>query len=240
VKDWEYRPAQDLGTHGPERLRSLRRESGLVATAGHLAWWSVVRAYLALYHRLEVQGRERIPREGPFILVSNHSSHLDALILASPLPWALRDRIFPIAAGDTFFETPLLTAFAALLLNALPMWRRKCGRHAMDELRRRLVEERCAYILFPEGTRTRTGEAARFKSGLGMLVAGTEIPVVVCRLEGTFQALPPGCRLPRPAKLRLLVGEPLVFSSAPNDRRGWESIARECEEAFERISSPAG
>jgi 1-acyl-sn-glycerol-3-phosphate acyltransferase len=240
MKQWEYKPARDLGSHGGKRFRDPRRESGLLATAGHLCWWGLVRAYLRFYHRLEIVGRERLPAAPPFVLISNHASHLDALVLAAPLPTAHRDQIFPIAAGDTFFETPLLTAFAALLLNALPMWRRRCGRHAMEELRRRLVEEPCAYILFPEGTRSRTGEAASFKSGLGMLVTGTRVPIVPCRLEGTFEALPPGRKFPRPRKIRLLIGEPLVFESAENGREGWERVAKECEDAFLRLASATG
>ncbi|HVR75256.1 MAG TPA: lysophospholipid acyltransferase family protein [Planctomycetota bacterium] len=185
---------------------------------------------------MEIVGREHIPAAPPFVIIANHASHLDALILAAPLPMRHRDRIFPIAAGDTFFETPLLTAFAALLLNALPMWRRRCGRHAMDDLRRRLVEEPCAYILFPEGTRSRTGEAGAFKAGLGMIVAGTPVPIVPCRLDGTFEALPPHRRFPRPRKLRLVIGKPRVFESASNDRQGWDLIARECEQAFRELA----
>ena len=64
-------------------------------------------------------------------------------------------KIFPIAAGDVFFETPAWAAFAAGIMNALPMWRKKFGPHALQELRQRLVEEPCAYILFPEGARSR-------------------------------------------------------------------------------------
>ena len=48
---------------------------------------------------------------------------------------------------------------------------------AIDDLRTRLLEEPIVYMLFPEGTRTRTGAIGRFKPGVGMLVAGTDIPV---------------------------------------------------------------
>jgi 1-acyl-sn-glycerol-3-phosphate acyltransferase len=231
VDDWKLEPARDLGMPLGKRLKSLRRESGLIASAGHQIWWSLVRASMKVYHRLEVRGKASIPRAPPFILVANHESHLDALVLASALPWRLRDRVFPIAAGDTFFETPVLTAFAAMALNALPMWRRNCGPHALEELRRRLIEEPCAYILFPEGTRSRDGTMASFKPGLGMLVAGTAVPVVPCRLEGPFEACPPHARLPRPRKITLAVGEPLRFAATPNDRAGWKEVAARCEEA---------
>jgi 1-acyl-sn-glycerol-3-phosphate acyltransferase len=207
----------------------LQRESGLIATGLRLAWWLLVRGYLALWHRLTIHGHQHIPAQPPVILVGNHTSHLDAFVLASPLPWRLRDRIFPIAAGDVFFQTPLLTAFAAGMLNALPMWRKKCGPHALEQLRQRLLEEPCAYILFPEGTRSRDGKMASFKPGLGMLVAETEVPVVPCYLDGCFQALAADQRWPRPRPISLRIGKPLVFAPIKNNRAGWLHIARETE-----------
>lgn len=237
MDDWKLEPARDLGLPPGDRLKSLRRESGLVSTGLHLAWWAGVRAYLATWHRLTIEGRERLPKKPPFVLVANHTSHLDAMVLAAPLPWRERDRIFPIAAGDVFFQTPLASAFAAGMLNALPMWRKKCGPHALDELRRRLVDEPCAYILFPEGTRSRDGAMTAFKPGLGMLVAGADVPVVPCRLEGCYDALRPEHRVPRPRRIRLRVGEPLNFASTPNSREGWVQVACETEAAVRALSA---
>src|SRR6202012_4552083 len=117
---------------------------------------------------------ENLPTEMPFVLVANHSSHLDALVMGSMLPTKFRNAVFPIAAGVFFFETPVMTAFSAWMMNALPMWRKNAGRHAMQQLRERLVGEPCGYILFPEGTRTRTGEIGAFHAGIGILVAGTQ------------------------------------------------------------------
>src|SRR5262249_2699248 len=89
-------------------------------------------------------------------------------------------------------------AFAAIFINALPLWRKAVGAHALDALRDRLVGGDSGYILFPEGTRTRDGQMGAFKPGIGMMVAGTNIPVVPCWIEGAFEALPSDKRLPRP------------------------------------------
>jgi hypothetical protein len=124
MEKWRLEPARDLGVPLGKSLRSLQRESGLVTVIARLGWWSTVRAYLALGHRLSIRGREHLPVAPPFVIVANHTSHLDALVLAAALPRRLWDRVFPIAAGDTFFETPLLAAFAAVGLNSLPMGRR--------------------------------------------------------------------------------------------------------------------
>lgn len=236
MSDWNLEPARDHGLPPDQRFRSIRRESGLIETVGHFACWSSVRLLLGLFHRLRIEAAHHIPRHPPFILISNHASHLDALVLAAPLPWRIRDRIFPIAAGDVFFETPLTSVLSAGLLNALPMWRKKAGAHAIHELRDRLLKEPCAYILFPEGTRSRDGQMQPFKPGLGMLVAATDVPVIPCHLTGTHAALPPGHSFPRPHPITLRVGPPLTFPGVPDGREGWEHVAGKCERAVRRLA----
>ena len=155
MEDWQYKPAGDLGLKSGESLRSLKREAGLIASLSQSAWRLIVRSYLRGYHRLNVTGAEHLPATAPFVMIANHSSHLDAITLASALPWKLRRSAFPIAAGDVFFETPTAALFSAMMLNALPMWRKRCGSHAMQELRDRLIGEPAIFVLFPEGTRSR-------------------------------------------------------------------------------------
>lgn len=236
MEPWNYEPARDQGLPPVERFRSLKRESGLISSVLHRVWWSGVRIYLRLWHSLQIMGREHLPKAPPFVMVANHASHLDALVLAASLPHAHRDRIFPIAAGDVFFETPAASAFSALMLNALPMWRKKCGPHHMAQLRQRLLEEPCAYILFPEGTRSRDGTMTSFKAGLGMLVADTSVPVVPCYLEGCHQAWPPDRRRPLCKPIRLHIGPPLTFPEVANDREGWKQAAARVEEAVRGLN----
>ena len=144
---------------------------------------------------------------GPFVLAANHCSHLDALVLGAALKPRHRERAFPIAAGDVFFQTTAVSVFSAIMLNALPMWRKNCGPHALAELRRKLQEEKAIFIIFPEGGRTRTGSMMPFKHGLGMLVAETNVPVVPCGLIGTFEALPANRKIPRPVRIKLIIGD---------------------------------
>ncbi|HKX09626.1 MAG TPA: lysophospholipid acyltransferase family protein [Stellaceae bacterium] len=228
--EWRLKPARDLGLSERQRLASLTRELGFVATVTHLCWRQLVRGYLRLFHRFTIVGLEHLP-EPPFVLIANHSSHLDALSLAAAMPSRLVDRIHPIAAEDTFFTSFASSAFAALALNALPLRRRATKPADIAMLRARLVEDRLVYILFPEGTRSRTGEMADFKAGIGALVAGTSVPVVPCHLHGAFAALPPDRRWPRFTRLRLHVGMPLSFQECANERRDWQTIAARCEVA---------
>lgn len=236
MKDWNYTPSNDQGLTWNQSVTSLRRESGLFSTLLHVTWWQGIRLYFSVWHRLTVIGRENLPDRPPFVLVANHTSHLDALALGAPLSWKLRDRVFPIAAGDVFFTNPATSTFSALLLNALPMWRKHCGPHALGELRRKLVEEPCGYILFPEGGRSRDGKPLPFKPGLGMLIAGTEVPVVPCHLQGCHLALPAGRKAPRPVRITLRVGKPVCFSTCGNDRAGWTEVAAQLAQAVDELA----
>ena len=229
MQKWELRPARDHGLSLGEQVRSTHREGGLISAMANYASCAVVGIYLKTIHRLSIEGRDHLPDSGPYVLAANHASHLDSLVLASAVTRQRRTRVYPIAAGDTFFSSPITGLLSALLINALPMWRqRRCG-HALSDLRERLTEDECIYIVFPEGTRTRTGQMAPFKAGLGMMVAGTSVPVVPCRLIGTFQALPPHRRLPRPARIFLRIGEPKTFGELPNDRAGWQQVTQAVE-----------
>lgn len=214
-----------------ERLRSVKREGGLLTLISRTLWWWWVRGVLRLTERVEILGGEHLPPSAPFVMVANHSSHLDVLVLATSLPLRLRNHTLPLAAGDTFFETPAMAAFAAGMMNALPLWRKNCGHHAIDTLRHRLVTEPCGYILFPEGTRSRTGQPSPFRHGIGMLVAGTGVPVIPCHLLGTFAAMPPMAKWPRPGRIILRIGTPCLFQDVPNERTGWQAVARRLEQS---------
>jgi 1-acyl-sn-glycerol-3-phosphate acyltransferase len=210
------------------------------AVAGRLAraaLWKTLRCWLSLYHRLEIHGRELLPAAAPFVLAANHASHLDTLTLAAALTPRLRERLRPLAAEDVFFRTSSRARLATTLLHALPLARRHCGSHFLRGLRHRLEDEDCVYILYPEGTRSRTGAMGAFKHGLGALTAGSRVPVVPCHLHGTFDALPAGRTLPRPWKVSLHIGSPLSFADVDNSREGWRYVAGCVEAAIRKIGA---
>lgn len=233
---FHYEPADDHGLPAGEALRSTLREPGLVSCISTQATWLSVSAYLRIRQRLKVYGGERLPKEPPFVIVANHTSHMDALALGAAVPRRVRHRMFPLAAGDVFFDTPSHTAMAALTINALPMWRDNMGRHALQHLRERLERGRGVFILFPEGKRSRDGRMLPFKAGIGMLLAATSVPVYPAYISGAFEAWPPESKRPVPGRVSVRLGEAVTFGDVENRREGWKAVAAQLREAVVALS----
>ena len=217
---WTYEPAGDLDQSAVERLRKFPREPDLSVYAVRSFAALMIRAWLRIYHRFEVTGTEHLPADQSFVMVANHASHLDTLCILSALPLRKLHRAFPAAAQDYFFVNLPRLAMAAIVVNALPFGRRGNIRHSLELCRGLLENPGNILILFPEGTRTRTGEMEEFKPGIGLLAAGTQIPIVPCYLAGAFQAWPKGKIIPRPRKLRLRIGEPKIYAHLPAGKDG--------------------
>lgn len=191
-----------------------------------------IRAWLCLYHRLEVIGREHLPAEGSYVLAANHTSHLDTLCLLSALPVKKLHRTFPAAAADYFFTSVPRITMAAVVVNALPFDREMHFRQSLNLCKELLANRGNVLILFPEGTRSTTGEIGEFKPGIGLLLAGTDVPVLPCHLAGAFEAWPKGRRLPRPGRLRLIIGAPRNYVAL---KPGKESALHICQDLREAV-----
>lgn len=236
MRKWKYDTATDHAVPPGERFLSIRREKGIASSIAHALTMFGMATYFRIYHRLKVIGRHKLPTTTPFILCSNHVSHADAMALACSLHPSIRIETYMVAAGDVFFSSPAMSALSATLINALPLWRKKVTTHALDELRQRLILGHGGLILFPEGQRSRDGKPGRFKPGVGMIVAGTNIPVYPCHLDGAFEALPPGKSVPRPHKVTVRVGDPVTFEHCTHDREGWEQVAATLRASIAKLS----
>ncbi len=235
TRKWSFSPAADHGLGPVEHLRSVKREAGLLSVLTRAITNFALLASMKVYHRLSATGLENLPKGPPFIMIANHSSHIDVLCLALALPHRLRTTTYPIAAGDLFFTTAATSALTALFINALPLWRKKITTHALDELRERIQQGDCAYILFPEGALTRDGNLGTWKAGLGRLIAETNVPVLPCYLDGPYRAMPWNTLIPRPKKITIHIGPLLSFKDTPNTREGWQQVAEATREAVLKL-----
>jgi 1-acyl-sn-glycerol-3-phosphate acyltransferase len=203
-------------------LRPVRDFRQLVAMSA--------RVYLRWYHRLHIVGRENLPASGSFVMVANHTSHLDALCLLAALPTARLTRAFPVAAQDYFCSGVRRLALSAFV-NAVPFSRRAHIAAGIRTCRALLAAQENILIWFPEGTRSATGELHDFRPGVGSLVAGTNVPVVPCAIHGGFDSFPKGGRFPHPGRLRLVIGQPREYKNMSACRAANHLIAQDLHSA---------
>ena len=231
MEEWEYKPTADFDKTPIERLSVFPRQPDMLVYAIRLVVHVFLRGWLRLYHRYRVRGREHLPLDRPFLLVANHASHLDALCLLSTLPLLRIQKAYPAAAKDYFFTTMPKVAFSAIVMNAMPFDRKEHPRASIDLCRELLGTRDHVLILFPEGTRSASGEMAPFKAGVGFLSAGTQIPVVPCYLAGAFRAWPKGAWIPRPYKMEVRIGAPMTFGDVIDAK----SVAAAVEQAVREL-----
>jgi len=228
---WTYQPSEELDLSMVERLKRYPREPDMIVYLLRSAAALGLRSWLRAYLGLRIHGRENLPREGSFILVGNHTSHLDALCMLSALPLAQLHRAFPAAAADLIFESLARSSFSALFLNAIPFQRKGGSSASLALCRGLLANPGNILLLFPEGTRTATGDLGPFKPGIGLLAGGTPIPVIPCHLRGAFEAWPRTARFPRPGKLDLVIGTPRTYPHTEATREGALEVAQDLREA---------
>ena len=240
MKKWHYDSAHDLDKTLVERLRRFPREPDMLVYGLRSIAALIIRAWLRAYHRFEIVGHEHLRTNRSFVMVANHSSHLDTLCLLAALPLRKLHRAFPAAAEDYFFRSVSRTWIAAVVVNALPFARQAHVRQSLSICSELLANPGNVLIIFPEGTRSRTGETQEFKSGIGALVAGRDITVLPCYLHGAFHAWPKGRRFPRPGKVRLIVGKPRNYSSRSADRIDISTIASELQRAVTELGKTNG
>lgn len=232
---WSYETAVDLDRSLSERLQDFPRQPDMLVYGARLLAGAAMRAWLRSYHRLVIRGREQIPAGKSFVLVANHASHLDAVCLLSALPINRLHRTFPAAAKDYFFESMPRAALASIVVNALPFNRETNIRQSLALCQRLLDTPGNVLILFPEGTRSPSGELAEFKPGIGLLLAGTDIPVIPCYLRGTHAALPKGRIVPRPRKIEVIIGSPRSYVHLKRGKDSALEISADLRAAIETL-----
>ena len=240
MQPWHYDTAEDLDQTMVQRLRNFPREPDLLVYSARLIVAVALRGWLRVYHRLQIRGRENLPGSGSFVLVANHCSHLDALTILSAMPLNKLHRVFPAAAQDFFFvNIPRLT-LAAVVVNALPFNRQSNIRQSLSLCRQLLENRGNVLLLFPEGTRSTTGELGEFKPGIGLMLAGTQVPIVPCYLDGTFRAWPKGSWFPRPRRVRLVIGSPRTYAHLGRGKESALEISRDLRQAILDLANLQG
>jgi len=187
--------------------------------------------YYRLFHRFQIEGLENVPKEGAFLLASNHLSFLDPPALGCRLP-----RNLHYFARDSLFKG-LLGMFIRSL-NSIPVNRSQLD---LATLRRvlKVLKDGHPLLVFPEGTRSEDGRLGEGKKGVGMLVAKSQVPVLPARVFGSYEIMGKGKAVPRIGrKLRLRYGPLLKFSELDPGGKGgerYEKISQSVMDAIREI-----
>ena len=162
----------------------------------------LVRLFGRMLFRLRLLGIDQFPSEGPALVCSNHQSYFDPILLG-----ALCNRRMNYLARESLFKSRFLAGMMRFY-DAIPVKRDGMSISGLKETLKRLKRGELV-VIFPEGTRTETGECGNLKSGFCMLARKAKVPLVPVAIAGAFDVWPKGKRFPRLARMCLVAGEPI-------------------------------
>ncbi|MCK5646929.1 MAG: AMP-binding protein, partial [Anaerolineales bacterium] len=171
----------------------------------------VVNPFLAIMCPMNIIGDENLKGlDDPVLFVANHTSHFDAPLTLKVLQKNHRRKISAAAAADYWFSNPLLGFPTSLVFNIFPMARKGNVKPSMEHVVD-LIDKGWSILIFPEGTRSLTGEIQSFKAGAGLLAVEVGVPVLPIHLSGVYEILPKGSLLPRRGPVLVRIGAPMRF-----------------------------
>jgi 1-acyl-sn-glycerol-3-phosphate acyltransferase len=207
----------------------------LAPMTGSAMFQAFCRMFFLCYCRLTVEGKEHLP-VSPFILCSNHTSHVDSAVLmtASGRPFSA---FALLGASDYFFDSWRLRFVVSRFMNVIAIDRQAQHKSLWRSLamcEEFLQQTHGNLILYPEGTRSSSGEIQTFKKGAGLFAVELGVPVVPAYIEGARKILAKGKNVPRPGSVTVRFGKPIRFASNPFDPLHGRGLRREAVELLER------
>jgi 1-acyl-sn-glycerol-3-phosphate acyltransferase len=193
----------------------------------------IVRVVVLLVIGLRIRDKERLPRSGPAIIVANHNSHLDTLVLMSLFPLRMLDQLRPVAAEDYFLnQNPWLAWLALDMIGIIPVTRGVgCDRQFLKHCATALQNQQIL-ILYPEGSRGEPECLTEFKSGIAHLAKHhPQVPIVPVLLHGLGKVLPKGEALLVPFFCDVLIGEPIYWTGSKS------GLMQRLTEQFQTLAS---
>lgn len=179
----------------------------------------LVRPVILFVLGLNIRGRNKLPDKGPCVIIANHNSHLDTLVLMSLFRGKSFAKVRPVAAGDYFMKNKFLAFFSTKVMNIIPI-ERKMTRDFRGMFKPVLeaLDDNGIIILFPEGSRGEAEQLSKYKSGIYYLMREKpEVPIVPLFIHGLGKALPKGSLVFVPFFVDIFVGDKFFYTDNRND-----------------------
>ncbi len=217
--EWDYPP--------PPTPYDQVRDNPLTRLA-RLAVHCIVHPFIRAYNTLTVINGDAITKNWPCIVTPNHSSHMDTMAVFASLPLGRVNHLFAVAAKDYFFRNSAVALGARLMANVIPVDREGVETMGLKLSLRKLASGN-SVVMFPEGTRTTTGNMGTFKSGAIMLSRHAMVPIIPAYINGTLQSMPKSTEFPRPVKISVIYGEPVFYWKPPLETMDAQEATRHLE-----------
>lgn len=172
--------------------------------------WDVDKHVKQFCRPLTIEGRENLEGvSGPLLIIANHTSHFDTVIVLYVLPRKIWDKTAIVAAADRMFREKVKGMLHSLRYNAFPITRGG-GREALAYTHH-LISKGWSILIFPEGRRSRTGALLPFRGGPAILALTHKVPVLPLYIKGANEILPPGTPRSKPAPVTVRIGRPFTL-----------------------------
>ncbi len=182
-----------------------------------------IKFYFKYFHKIKIVKPNFDLSKGGYIMVANHSSHLDTPLILSCFPLKYVNKIYAVAAVDYFFANPFLKTLAHILCNIIPIQRKSADFKSFFTCAG-ILKKKGNILIYPEGTRTRTGKMGPFKSGIGILIKKTKSPIIPIYIEGTFESMNYRRVIPKPCPLSIIFGSPIPYHQLTKNNEDIKTI----------------
>ena len=184
----------------------------------------------------DVLGSGKLPLAGPAIVIANHNSHVDTLLLLSVFPARVLHKVRPVAAADYFLTNPALSWFSRRMVGITPVSRSVARGEDVLAPAKAALKRGDILVIFPEGTRGNADELAPLKAGVARLAeAFPEAPTVPVWIQGAGRVLPKGAIVPVPMNCCVVVGEQVAWTG---DRGSYMTALRDRLDALRAEAPP--
>ncbi|KAA3649031.1 MAG: 1-acyl-sn-glycerol-3-phosphate acyltransferase [Proteobacteria bacterium] len=168
----------------------------------------VVKPLVLIVLGLNIRGKKLLPMNGPSVIVANHNSHLDTMVLMSLFPLFKMHKVRPVAAADYFLKNRLMAWFSLKIIGIIPLERSgKANKNTLFNECHQALDNGEILVLFPEGSRGEPDKMSPLKKGVYHLIKDrNDVSVTPVVMNGLGFALPKGEGLLVPVNVDVIIG----------------------------------